>query len=371
MSSADRQGEGAAAAKDLGSTIERAEALVSDVIISTASSDGERHERAPSAAQAVRTAVELSQQGRRASVILAPNELFEALASIHAAARARAPIVVHVAPDGPSGAGRDELAPALELGAGVLAAWSAQDSVDLAFAARRAAEDSETPWIVVAGGAPVETLLPERSVLAKFLGGARTVGQARRATGEARDSLADKRSERVYTSRAPFALGSALRELGELTGRAIPAVERYEVADAEEVIVAVGEAFVAARAVAAAMRNEKKKVGAVGVRSLRPFFASDAVKAMARARAIAVIEPLDVALSPAGPLAESLKAAFADALTWAAGFPGVGKIPPVISVVSATLEGGVSERQVREVLDELAVGDRARRVMVFGSDFAG
>lgn len=371
MSSAERQGEGAVAANDLRAAIARAEALVCDVIVSTSPDGGERHERAPSPSQAVRAAVELSQQGRRAAVILAPNELFEALGAVHAAARARAPIVVHVAGSGASSAGRDELAPALDLGAGVLTAWSAQDSVDLAFAARRAAEDSETPWIVVAGGAPAETTLPDAALLAKFLGGARPVGQARRAPGDAPDHLADKRAERTYTSRAPFALGSALRELGELTGRPLPAVERYEAADAEEVIVAVGEAFVAARAVAAAMRHEKKKVGAVGIRSLRPFYASEAVKSMARARAIAVIEPLDVALAPAGPLAVSLKAAFADAITWAAGFPGVGKIPPVISAVLATLEGGVSEKQVREILDELGAGDRARRVMVFGSDFQG
>jgi len=34
-----------------------------------------------------------------------------------------------------------------------------------------------------------------------------------------------------------------------------------------------------------------------------------------------------------------LKAAFADALTWAPGFPGVGRVPPIVSVVFATIEG--------------------------------
>ncbi|MFO0762987.1 MAG: transketolase [Byssovorax sp.] len=366
MSSAERQGE--AATGDLRAAIERAESLVCEVILSTSPAGGERHERVPSGPQAVRAAVEVSQQGRRAAVVLSPAELFDALAAIHAAARARAPIVIHVPAAAAGGVGRDELGPALELGAGVLSAWSAQDAIDLGFAARRAAEDSETPWIVVSAGAPSDPIVPDGALLGRFLGVGRAAGQGRRA-GD--DPAADKRSERSYTSRAPFALGSALRELGELTGRPLPAVERFETADAEEVIVAVGEAFVAARAVAAAMRHDKKKVGAVGVRSLRPFFASEAVKAMARARAIAVIEPLDVALSPAGPLAESLKAAFADALTWAAGFPGVGKIPPVVSAVCATLEGGVSEAQVREVLAELSAGDRARRVMVLGSDFPG
>jgi pyruvate-ferredoxin/flavodoxin oxidoreductase len=75
-----------------------------------------------------------------------------------------------------------------------------------------------------------------------------------------------------------------------------------------------------------------------------------------------------VALAPSGPLATSFKAAFADALTWAAGFPGVGRIPPIVSAVFATLDGGVGEPDVRSILDELRNGDRARRVLVFGSD---
>ena len=106
----------------------------------------------------------------------------------------------------------------------------------------------------------------------------------------------------------------------------------------------------------------------MGVRALRPFFPAELVKAVSRARAIAVIEPLDIALAPSGPLATSLKAAFADAITWAPGFPGVGRIPPIVSVVFATLDGAVTEGQVRETLAELSAGDRARRLIVFGTD---
>jgi pyruvate-ferredoxin/flavodoxin oxidoreductase len=45
----------------------------------------------------------------------------------------------------------------------------------------------------------------------------------------------------------------------------------------------------------------------------------------------------------------------------------VGHIPPIVSVAFATLAGGVSEREVREALGELAAGDRAKRLLVFGS----
>jgi pyruvate-ferredoxin/flavodoxin oxidoreductase len=77
------------------------------------------------------------------------------------------------------------------------------------------------------------------------------------------------------------------------------------------------------------------------VRVLRPFFPGELVKAVSRARAIAVIEPLDVALAPSGPLAGSLKAAFADALTWAPGFPGVGRGGSSSSAATRRAEGAV------------------------------
>jgi len=353
-------------ASDLWALIARTEAAARATSISTEAAAGGANERAASAELAVRAATRLAEEGRRASALLTPRELMGALESIHAAARARAPMVVHVigGASGPS-LGRDELAPALELGAGVLVAWSAQDSMDLALAARRAAEDSETPWIVFsdASGASASSIhVPDTTLAAHLLGDASSSGPRARE-----DLLESKRAERGFAARAPFALGSALRESSELTGRPLAALERFETADAEDILVAVGQAFPAARAVAEAMRLRGLRVGALGIRALRPFFAAETVKALSRARSVAVIEPLDVALAPSGPLATCIKAAFADALTWAAGFPGVGRIPPIVSAVFATLNGGVGEREVRAVLDELQSGDRARRLLVFGS----
>jgi pyruvate-ferredoxin/flavodoxin oxidoreductase len=362
------QGERGTAGGELRALIAGAEALVSEAIVST--EGGGREQRAATPAEAVRAAAEIARKGRRASVIIAPNELFDALGAIHAAARARAPITVHVVAGlrTKPAAGRDEIAPALELGAGVLATWSAQDGIDLTLAARRAAEDSETPWIIFSDSEPSpRAVLPDKALVGRFLGDAD--GKARVAPAH-HDHVASKRAERSFSSRAPFALASALRELSELTGRQVSAVERFDAADAEEVIVASGEAFTAARAVAKACRQQGRRVGAVGIRALRPFFAAEVVKAVARARSIAVIEPLDVALAPSGPLAESLKAAFVDALTWAPGFPGVGRIPPIVSAVFATLDGGVHEKDVQAILDELSTGDRARRLLVFGSDLS-
>jgi pyruvate-ferredoxin/flavodoxin oxidoreductase len=366
----------------------QAESAVSSAIFSTAAAGGERHTRVATGAEALLRAAGAAREGKRVAAVLAPRELLGALEALHAVARARAPIVVHVL-GGAGGmstcAGRDEIALALDTGAGVVVTWNAQESVDLTLAVRRAAEDAETPFLLVTDGSGPVMALPGGGLVDTFLGPCRpvTVG-ADPYPAVARDgpmgetakppaqleapALDGKRRERSFAARVPFALAAAMRELGDLTGRTIAPAERYETADAEEILVAVGQAYAAARAAAEALRQEGRRVGAVGVRVLRPFFSSDLVKAVARARAVAVIEPLDVALAPAGPLATCLKAAFADALTWAPGFPGVGHIPTIVSVAFATIVGAVTEREVREALGELSAGDRAKRLLVFGSD---
>jgi pyruvate-ferredoxin/flavodoxin oxidoreductase len=340
-----------------------AEGTVCAAIFSTLPASGDRETRVSTGAEALLGAAAAAREGKRAAAVLAPGELLGAIDALHAVVRRRAPIVVHVVGAPPEGgkasaSGRDEIAPSLDAGAGVLVSWSTQETVDLALAARRAAEDAETPFLVVTdGGGPVAEAA---GLAARFLGAARDGATV--TTGES------KRTERGFAARVPFALSAAMRELGELTGRPLAPVERYETADAEEIVVAVGQAYTAARAAAEGLRREGRRVGAVGVRSLRPLFPAELVKVVSRARALAVVEPLDVALAPAGPVATSLKAAFADAITWAPGFPGVGHIPPIVSVVFATLAGAVTEGEVREALGELAAGDRARRLLVFGSD---
>src|SRR5580692_11708532 len=87
-------------------------------------------DRGGTGAEAVLAAAAASREGRRAAVVLGKGELVGALDALRAAARARAPIVVHVL-CGAGGTGHDEIALALEVGAGVLVAWSAQDVIDL------------------------------------------------------------------------------------------------------------------------------------------------------------------------------------------------------------------------------------------------
>jgi pyruvate-ferredoxin/flavodoxin oxidoreductase len=372
------QGEGSAAA-----AIARAEAAAGAAIISASAGAalGAPVERAPGAAEAIRAASARARAGERAAALLAADELLGALDALREAAAARAPITVHVAGRrGGLAVGRDELAPALDVGAGVIVTWSAQDAADVALIARRASEDSETPFLHVHDGprpdAPV--VLPGPELVERFLGARRAapsfadapLGPAEDAGGAPtlRRDIHRKRAERGFAARVPFALASAMRQLSELTGRPTAPVERVETADADEIVVAIGCAYPAARDVVRALRAEGRRVGLVGVRSIRPFFSAEVVKALGRASAIVVIEPFDVALAPSGPVAAGVKAAFADALTWAPGFPGIGRIPPIISAAFATIDGVITERDVRLSLAEIASGERARRVVVFGSD---
>lgn len=312
-------------------------------------------EVAGSPAEAVRRA---SLETGRAAVILLPDELPGALGAIAEAAAAHAPLVVHVPfVEGDDGA---VVAPLCETGAAVLATWSPGEATSAAIALHRAAQDSEMPFVHVhdapAGGGHVAPM--ERAAVEALLG----APHARPAP-----SLeADRARVRSFAARVPFALAAALRAAGEATGAPVPLLERFETADADEVVVTYGRTFEVACGAARKARAAGRRVGVLGVRALRPFLAPDVVKAIARARAAVVIEPLDAPLGPTGPLAACVKGAFFDALTWAPGFPGVGRVPPIVSVTSA--RSTLRSADVEAALAELSSGERARRVVVIGSE---
>lgn len=322
---------------------------------------------ADTAIEALQRAVTLASGGARTAVVLGGDELLGGLSELKHAVARHAPLVVHVLerPSGGARAGRDELAPALEVGAGVVVSGTAQQGVDLALAIRRAAEDSELPFLhlVDAPAREVALALPERALVETFLG----PPPSPKPPAPPPTRADAKRDERAFAARAPFALQSAFRELGEWTGRTLRAVDRGNTGDVEEVIVAVGGAVEPAGHAVEQLRREGGRVGLVSIVALRPFFAAEAVKAVSRAHAVLVLEPLDVALAPSGPVATALKAAFADAITWTPGFPGVGKVPPTISATVATLERPIGEEEIRALLAELEDGERARRVIVFGT----
>lgn len=320
-----------------------------------------------SAPRAIEKATLLAAGSARASVFIGENELIEALGALTTAVARQAPLVVHVMEAAAEGAraGRDEVAPALGIGAGVIVSGTAQQAADLALATRRAAEDSEVPFLhfVDAEALPADVALPERALVEGFLGPL----PATKPPAPVLPRADAKRRERAFASRTPFALKSAMRALAEATGRLLGPVSKMSGNDAEEIIVALGRGATVARPAVEQLRREGRRIGFVSVTALQPFYGADIVKAISGAHAVVVLEPLDLALAPAGPLATLIKASFADAITWTPGFPGIGKIPPTISATVATLERPMGEDDIRSLLAELEDSERARRVVVFGT----
>ncbi|HSN96895.1 MAG TPA: hypothetical protein VLS89_01310, partial [Candidatus Nanopelagicales bacterium] len=138
-------------------------------------------ERVAGPKDAIRAAVARALAGGRASALIGPDEILDALPALREAAAQRAPILVHAAPRrGGASLGRDEIATSLDVGAGVLVTWSAQDAADVTLSARRAAEDSETPFLHIHDGPPAAgpgfgaaTTIPDAALAARFLGGER------------------------------------------------------------------------------------------------------------------------------------------------------------------------------------------------------
>lgn len=127
-----------------------------------------------------------------------------------------------------------------------------------------------------------------------------------------------------------------------LTGRRYGLVEAYRMADADYAIVGMGGMVETAMATVDYLRLHRGvRAGALHVTCFRPFPGRQIVEAMKHLKAMAVIERMDNPLAESNPLTAEIKAAFADALTGAPGFPSLGRMPIIYSG-SAGLAAGIS-----------------------------
>jgi pyruvate-ferredoxin/flavodoxin oxidoreductase len=242
------------------------------------------------------------------------------------------------------------------------------ETIDLALLARRAAEDSGCPFFVVHEASHAHQLepvvAPSRELCEAL------VGTARERNNPAATSLppaAD--SDRAFAQRVPFALASAMRELESLTGRHHDVIERVPAADAPVALVgagAVGDSLVAD---VERLRAAGHDVGAVRIVAWRPFPAARLVKALGRALVVSILERVDQPLAGNPPLACQLKAAFADAITWAPDYPGIGRIPRVVSGVVAP-HREVDSTDLDALMHNVLADERGKRTFVLGGDDA-
>ena len=260
-----------------------------------------------------------------------------------------------------------------DLGWGLLFAAGAFESLDLTMIARRAAEDSGAPFFVVhtrphAGARHLEPVAPPSVELCEVFVGAPQM-RVKRVGDPAHPVHADV-SERAFAERVPFALGSAMRELESLTGRRHDVLERIPAGEVQVVLVALGEIGASLLSAVERLRMAGHDVGAVKLTALRPFPGARLVKVLSRALAVSVIESVDEPLAQSNPLTREIKASFADALTWAPDYPGIGRIPRVLSGIAELGGHELDAKDIDAIVHNMLADERGKRSFVLGGDEA-
>jgi pyruvate-ferredoxin/flavodoxin oxidoreductase len=268
-------------------------------------------------------------------------------------------------------AGHDDVMGVADCGWGMLFARNVQETADLALISRRIAEESETPFFNVQDGFltthTIESLrLPEPELMKQFVGDPNGEHRLRNLMDpghpimsgvvQNQDSyMKGKIAQRYFYDRIPSIMQRVMEEFYSLTGRRYGMTDGYALEDAEYVIVGMGSLVETATATARYLREkEGLKVGTLHITSFRPFPGPEIVTALKGAQAIAVIERMDNPAAQSNPLTAEVKAAFADALCGAAGYPKIDH-PPVIYSGSA----GLGSRDIRPG-DFLAVVNHMR-----------
>jgi pyruvate-ferredoxin/flavodoxin oxidoreductase len=306
----------------------------------------------------VQRARERMEKGERVGFVAEVADLVPLALALRGVAGARLGAVFHVvvSPGAPSPFWLGDL------GWSMLFASGPAESVDLSLVARRAAEDSGTPFFVIHDHPVVRAAEPvalDKDLVTQFLGPSSLRGRA--FSGQA--------GSRALAERAHFALASALRDLESLTRRKRDMLTRSgagEGADASLLVLAVGQdADVLLRDVPR-LRALGHDVGAVKLTAWRPFPGPRLVRVLARALAITVVERAETPLAQSSPLTCEVKAAFADALTWAPEYPGVGRIPRIHSATLRPVVHDLEPRDIDAAVANMLAGDHGKRHFELG-----
>jgi pyruvate-ferredoxin/flavodoxin oxidoreductase len=259
-------------------------------------------------------------------------------------------------------AGHDDVMAVADTGWGILFARNAQEAADLTAIARRVAEATETPFLVVQDGFLTthtleNVLMPEDELLRAFVGDPRERIRPLFEPAEAlmtgvvqnQDSYMKGRiGQRAYYERLRPALDSAFQEWAALTGRAYLPVRGHRCSDADEIVVSMGTIDDTAVAVVDELRRDGRPVGCAAVTSFRPFPAEELRRVLRHARTVGVVERTDEPAAADNPLTRELKAAL-----YASAAEGV-MVPRVASVAAGLGSRDVGADDLAAVFDWLA-----------------
>lgn len=261
-------------------------------------------------------------------------------------------------------AGHDDVMSVADCGWGILFGRNAQEAGDLALITRRAAEASETPFMNVQDGFltthTIENVrVPELQFMKDYIGDPneklRCLFDTRfpimSGVVQNQDSyMKGKIAQRFYYDKVPAAVQEAMDVFYANTGRRYHLVDQYKMEDAEYALVGMGGMMETAQAAADYMREKLSlKVGVVHVTCFAPFPATQIVDVLKNVKAATVVERMDNPLAQSNPLIQSIKAAFADALTGLSfgshgefKYPQISRIPKLLACAA-----GLGSRDIR------------------------
>jgi pyruvate-ferredoxin/flavodoxin oxidoreductase len=260
--------------------------------------------------------------------------------------------------------GHDDVMAVWDCGWGILFGRNAQEAADLALICRRAAEDSETPFMNVQDGFltthTIENVrLPELDFMKDFIGDPCQKLMnlmdpnfpIMSGVVQNQDSyMKGKIAQRNVTDKMPAAIANAMKIFGEKTGRCYEMAEPYRMDDAEYALVGMGGMMETAQAAVDWMReNLDLKVGVVHVTCFAPFPSTRIVELLKDVKAVTVAERMDNPMTGSNPLTMSIRSAFTEALTGLHSgsfgefkYPEISTIPPIYSC-----SAGLGSRDVR------------------------
>ena len=239
-------------------------------------------------------------------------------------------------------AGHDDVYGVADCGWGALFARNAQEAGDLALISRRAAEETETPFLNVQDGFltthTIENVrLPEPELMKQFVG---HPSQRMHRLFDPRVPLMSgvvqnqdsymkgKIAQRKWYDVVLPTLKAVMDDYSRLTGRKYDVVMPYRLEDADYAIVGSGCMIETAEAVIDYIREQMGvKVGLLHVTCWRPFPSIEIVEALRHCKAVTVIERLDIPMMQSNPLLCEIKAAFADAVSGTPGYPDLDRVP--------------------------------------------
>jgi pyruvate-ferredoxin/flavodoxin oxidoreductase len=261
-------------------------------------------------------------------------------------------------------AGHDDVMACSDCGWGILFGRNAQEAGDLALISRRAAENSETPFMNVQDGFLTthtieNVLLSELDFMKEYVGDPnerlRNLMDPRTPimSGVVQNQdayMKGKIAQRHFYDKVPAAVQEAMDEFYCKTGRRYRMIDCYRMDDADYALVGMGGMMETAQASADYLREKKGlKVGVVHVTCFAPFPAVQLVNALRNVKAITVLERMDNPLAQSNPLVQGIRAAFCDAFTGVPyGSSGEFTYPKIISIPQIySCSAGLGSRDVR------------------------